>query len=184
MAGSSERGERVKRRALGRRPSSALAFLARLRLRDPVLAQVVAEVARIDAEEQRGFLLAALRLHEGALDDLLLGGAEVPAQVELARSLRRGERESGFEDSAEEGRVELAVAGEDHRALEHVAELAHVAGPSVGAEHVQRFGGQGRTEGWTRARFSRTDPRARPLLPRPRQEVLDDLGDVLLMLAH
>jgi len=51
--------------------------------------------------------------------------------------------ERGEEPETEVTRhVELGVAAENHRALEHVAELAHVARPVVGAQDLARGAAQ------------------------------------------
>src|SRR5690242_14756479 len=66
-------------------------------LADPVLAEVVAEVARVDPEEDRGLPFPSLRAREGAQKDLLLGRVEVPPEVQLALRGRAGGGGSGLE---------------------------------------------------------------------------------------
>ena len=67
-------------------------------------------------------------------------------------------------------RLDLLPVGEDGGALDHVLQLADVARPAVGVEAQQR-----------RRRHAR---RPRPGAAPPRQEVGDQLGDVLLALAQ
>src|SRR5262245_13959634 len=73
------------RRPRGTRNRSALGLLPPSRLRDPVLPEVVAEVPRVDAEQDRRLLLLPVRVRDRAEEDLLLRGVEVLPQVELAR---------------------------------------------------------------------------------------------------
>src|SRR5262245_34505840 len=102
-----------------------------------VPAELVVQRLEADAERPRGLGLVVARRGQRLQDQRALGGIEGRAHVEhdgagsgWDRRDRAGQREM-------HGRDQAAVA-HDGRALEAVAELAHIAGPRVRAQHAER----------------------------------------------
>src|SRR6266511_136336 len=107
-----------------------------------MLAHPVVERRAVDAERARGMRDVALRGVDrrddrGAL--LLVQALGERATAVAGRGRRgRGGRGGRAAGELEIGGAELGATGQDERALDHVLELADVAGPGVAAERRRR----------------------------------------------
>ena len=139
---------------------------------DAVLLELVVERAGLDAEQARGLGLDAAALVVGLQDQLALEILEDLGQRHLARG--HGERVlagAAAHARGQRAEIDLGALGEHQRLLDHVLELAHVAGPVVGHEPGQR-GVVEPVDGRVGARAELGD------------EVRDEARDVVLALAQ
>ena len=114
-------------------------FAAAPRRRDPERAHLAIQVAALDVEDLGGARDVALLLGQRAQD--------VVALEALARLVQRQHRPvragqlAGADDAVEERQVldrDGVARHHDQQALDHVAQLAHVARPAVAAQRRQR----------------------------------------------
>src|SRR5256712_9372060 len=128
---------------------------------DPVLDELLPERVPVDAEDLRGAHLVAARLAEHGAQERLLHETqhqlvEVCARVlaeptdaldellldDLLERRVHGDRRRGGDGA--DGQMlgqDHAAGRHDHRALDDVLDLAHVAGPVVADQAVERLGG-------------------------------------------
>src|SRR6185295_487695 len=107
---------------------------------------------RVDAEDARGQRLVALGHAQRLLEDARLHLGERRPQLDLEEALpgcgglgaRRlvaaDDHHRSVDDAVRQlRRLDACPAGEHHRALHHVHELPHIAGPRIGLEAVERL---------------------------------------------
>src|SRR5262245_11010003 len=107
------------------------ALLTRCGASQAVTLEPAVERAARESERLRRLAHVALVSLEGAPNQLLLGLVQRQV-IEGGAAFRRTQ--------AEIGRAHLIADREQHRALDRMVQLAHVAGPGMGAQRLQRFG--------------------------------------------
>ena len=129
--------------------------------REPVVQRLQA-----DAERFRGARLVAVEMPQRRNDEALLRVRERRADMQRDRVVTTF---VARRRTARQLQLDLLV-GQDERALERIAQLAHVTGPRVGAQRLHRLDGQP---------FSRAVPRIQPL-----DDLQRDIVDVVLALPE
>src|SRR5258708_9973827 len=108
-----------------------------------VLFTLLKEGFAADAEGFGGAADLVVRSFERGGDDLALHFLEGTQAGDLTGSARRSSSHNlrkilGIEEVILGSRCAAAGTGEDHRALESVAEFANIAGPGIGCKHAAR----------------------------------------------